>query len=80
MRIDRAPVTRATQRERASLGGVGIQGRSGASTNRRWRPIPTTGSRLLFRHHRREMLQVVGAGMGIPQDRFEVVTALIQGA
>jgi len=78
IRIDRAPVTRATQRERPSLGGVAIKERSGAG--------PTVGgnlppqSRMLLSHHRREMLQVVGSGMGVAQDGFEVVTALIQGA
>ena len=78
IRIDRAPVTRATQRERPSLGGVAIKQRAGAGSNRRWRPAPTR-SRLLLSHNRREMLQVVGTGMGIAQDGFEVVTALIQG-
>jgi len=77
--MDRAPVTRATQRERESLGDVGIQALSSSGSNRRLRPAPTTGSRALLRHHRREMLQVVETGMGIPQDRFEMVTALIQG-
>ena len=35
---------------------------------------------MLLQHQRREMLQVLATGMGIPQDRFEVVAALIQGA
>ena len=79
IRIDRAPVTRATQRERTSLGGVAIKGISGSGSNRSCIPAPT-GSRMLLRHQRRQLLQVLGTGMGIPQDRFEVVTALIQGA
>ena len=76
--IDRAPVTRATQRERTSLGGVAIKELSGAGPNRRWRPAPSE-SRVQIRHQRREMFQVLGTGMGITQDRFEMVTALIQG-
>jgi hypothetical protein len=35
---------------------------------------------VLLRHQRREKLQVLGTGMGIPQDCFEVVTALVEGA
>ena len=34
----------------------------------------------MLQHQRREMLQVLGTGMGIPQDRFEMVAALIHGA
>jgi len=79
MRIDRAPVTRATQRERPSLGGVAIKGKSATASNRRWRPAPSR-SGLLLGHHRRKMLQVVGSGVGIAQDGFEVVSALIKGA
>ena len=72
-------MTRATQRERTSLGGVDIKGVAGTGSNRRWRPA-STESRVLLGHHRREMVQVVGTGMGIPQNGFEVVTALIKGA